>query len=271
MIHKFQTKGLGDKQSKFWGAIGNDELQGVLMLDRRDEKLYGYLDGKNKNSLKHLGQLVKRRGASVIAGEKSKIEVAMSSFKSNAYINFKQLSLVKIEPEQFVKHYEYKVRLAEKKDIPLLVKIYRDLEYKQKNRTDNKIKREIQNIMNSSGKYFMVERDGLAVCASRIYPETKKAGVISASRTLPEFRGFEIYLSVRTACMEYLFNQGKIGISFIEESNPSIRRILDKQGGSVTAKWLAAKIRKRSSALMIIPNLIQRWIWVTKRTIHKKI
>lgn len=267
MIHKLQTSNLDDQCLSFFGEFSGDHLQGILMLEDKHGKLTGRLSGKNQHVLSHLAEIAYINGARRLVGEKSIIEVAISSLKPGVIIDIKGLNMVKIKPEQFVKHYDYSVRNVIEQDIPLLVKLYTGYEGKRKGRSDEEIKHEIQNIMNASGKYFMVEMDGHAVCASRIYHETDKAGVIGSSRTLPEYRGSEIYLSVRTACMDYLFEQGKIGIGFIKESNRSIKRIIDKQGGSITAKWLVVNLRKKKCLHDIIfPRRIRKWAFNMKET-----
>ena len=103
--------------------------------------------------------------------------------------------------------------------------------------------------MDESGKYFLLEIDGRAVSADRIFPETDKVGISGLSRTLPDFRGREIFLSVQSASMEYLFKQGKIAVGFIEESNLSMHKVVvSKQGGVIDGKWLVVNYNWNSAS-----------------------
>ena len=242
LIHRLQTYGLNDKNLTFWGAFEQDGLEGVLLIDNtRDENVVGYPIGDNSDILTRFGKLAFECGVNKLIGEKSNIELAIEELDLNSKAKIVNLNFIKINPDQFVPCHNHNndVRIARNSDIPLLVELYRDFEWKKKNRSDSEVKREIQKVMDESGKYFLFEIEGRAVSANRIFPETDKAGISGSSRTLPEFRGHEIFLSVQTASMEYLFKQRKIAVGFIEESNSSMLKVVvNKQGGIIVAKWL---------------------------------
>jgi hypothetical protein len=244
LIHRLQTYGLNGKKPTFWGAFEQDRLEGALLIDNtRDKNVVGYPVSSNSDILGRFGKLALKCGVNKLIGEKSIIEHAIKELNLNSKPNIDNLNFIKIYPDRFVppNNYHHDVRIARNSDIPLLVELYKDFEWKKKNRDPREVKKEIHKVMDESGKYFLLEIDGRVVSANKIFPETDKAGISGSSRTLPEFRGREIFLSVQTASMEYLFNQGKIAVGFIEESNSSMHKVVvDKQGGIIAAKWLVA-------------------------------
>jgi predicted GNAT family acetyltransferase len=152
-------------------------------------------------------------------------------------------------PGSFDSYHDYSVKIATKSETELLVELYKQFEYRKKKRSADEAKREIENVMKESGIFFMAVVDGRAVSAAKIATETDKAGIIGSARTLPEYRGRGIYLSVRTACFEYLFDKGKIGVGFFEDKNVNIHKILKKQGGFISNKWLIINFgRKQRTA-----------------------
>jgi predicted GNAT family acetyltransferase len=178
------------------------------------------------------------------------------------------------DPDRIARSYDHRVRKATATDIPQMVELYRGYEFSRGDRTDDEIRQEVQAAMGSSGTYFIVESprqsprttggcastDGAKqiVSAARIYPETDTAGLIGAARTVPACRGQGIYLSVRTACFEHLFHQGKTGLGMFVDSNTSMHRVIAKQGGTILAEWLIADVQ---------PNSGQGLVWLRRRII----
>ncbi|RLI58067.1 MAG: hypothetical protein DRO93_10235 [Candidatus Thorarchaeota archaeon] len=66
---------------------------------------------------------------------------------------------------------------------------------------------------------FLVEPENKVVSASMIVAETNRAGVLNYSRTLPAFRRRGLHRCIRTACYQYMFQQGKASVAAISESN----------------------------------------------------
>jgi hypothetical protein len=141
-----------------------------------------------------------------------------------------------------------------------MVELYRGYEFSRGNRTDQEIRDEIAQTMNQSGTYFCHESGGRIVSAARVFPETVQAGMIGAARTLPEFRGQGIYLSVRTACFEHLFERKKTGLGMFLDTNTSMHRVIEKQGGTILDEWLIVDLRTLPPLRRrVIPAPVRRW------------
>lgn len=262
--YRLQTLGLDNKDAKFLGAFDGCRLDGVLLIVHRYKGKIGYLGypTSNKNSvLLDLLKFGQALGVRRFIGEKSNFEPASEEWRSRYRQRIKTLNFYKVLPDNFNSNYDYNVRIAAKSDIPLLVGLYKQFEYRKKNRSAEEAKQEIQNVMDESGIYFMIEIEGRAASAAKIATETDKAGIIGAARTLPEYRGRGLYLSVRTACYEYLFKKGKMGVGFFEDKNRNMHKILKKQGGSISNKWLIINFgrNRRPARRRFIPSYLRRW------------
>jgi predicted GNAT family acetyltransferase len=137
--------------------------------------------------------------------------------------------------------YDYPVRVATRDDIPLLLELYKDFEFGPRDLRE--VEFEVQKAVDRSACFF-IELEGRAVSAGMIVSETDRAGVISYSRTLPEFRGRGLYFSVRTACCEYLFKQGKVVLGVVKESNTAMIRIISKCGSMIGKRSIVYFARK---------------------------
>jgi hypothetical protein len=263
--YSLQTQGLDDKTANFVGAIDGLKLYGVLLITDTYKRQIGYLGHPVSNKKDVLLELLKCGqgiGVTRFIGEKSNFEPAKEKWPWKYRPRINALNFYKVRPGELVSNYDYQVRIATKSDIPLLVQLYKQYEYQKKNRSAYDVRVEIQNVMNASGKYFMAEITGKAVSAAKIGIETDIAGIVSSARTLPEYRGRGIYLSVRTAAYEYLFQKKKIGVGFFEDENQNMHKVLKKQGGTVVNTWLIINFgRKRSPARRrFIPRYFRRWI-----------
>jgi len=259
-----QTCGLDNKNVNFVGAIDGSRLYGVLLIANTYKGKIGYLG----SPVVHKGSVVldlvnygRSVGMKRIIGEKLNFEPTLVELRLRYKTRINKLNFYTVLPDSFNSYHDYSVRIATKNEIHLLVELYKQFEYRKKNRSADEAKREIENVMDESGKFFMAVKDGRAVSAAKIATETDKVGIIGSARTSPEYRGRGIYLSVRTACFEYLFNKGKIGVGFFEDKNVNVHKVLKKQGGSISNKWLIINFgRKQQPARRrFIPLFLRQW------------
>jgi len=260
MIHGLQTHGLDSKRVSFWGMFKDDRLEGVFFADNDSNGRLGCLAGDNPQVLAQLGRFSLESGVRKLIGKSTYIQPAVENLYSHVMVKIRRLNFVEDYPERLVPYYDHPVRVATEEDIPLLIELYRDYEFSGKSRPDEEIEREIQRFMDESGIYFYISIDGRAVSAARVVSETDRAAVIDAGRTLPDFRGRGLYPAVRTACCEHLFKKGKIAVSYHRETNDGMRRIIEKCGGSITAKWLLVHFKEKPPLRQrIFPRRLHRW------------
>lgn len=260
LIHGLQTHGLESGHVTFWGAFDDDRLEGILFADNDSRPRSGFLAGDNPRVLGRLGKFALESEIKQLAGKSTYIQPAIENLQSRIRIHVKHFHFLEVYPEQLVHRYDYPVRAATEDDVPSLVELYRNYEFSNKSRTDEEIEHEIRRTMDESGGYFLIELEGRAVSAAGIAPETDRAGTITAVRTLPEFRGRGMYRSIRTACFEYLFEKGKIGLGLILDTNATMKKIVNKYGGSFTAEWLIVRFRERPPLRRrILPARLRRW------------
>jgi predicted GNAT family acetyltransferase len=235
-------------------------LEGVLFAYNSGRSCYGCVASGNSRILSQLGKLALESGVRRLAGNSAYVQPAIRGLHSRALLDVRHSSFYQVSPEQLARHHDYPVRVAGEDDIHLLTELYRGYEFRNPNRSEREVEDEVRRVMDESGRYFLVELEGRAVSAASVAPETDRAGMISSARTLPGFRGQGIYLSVRTACFEYLFEQGKIGLGFFQDTNASMINVLNKQGGTVTATWSIVHLRKKPPLRRrILPSRLRRW------------
>jgi RimJ/RimL family protein N-acetyltransferase len=213
-------------------------------------------------------------GVRTLVGRQATVQQALSALNRQWLARTRRLLFYVADPEHLARSHEYPVRLATERDILSMVELYRGYEFSPGDRTDADIRHEIQKVMDESGTYFVVESPGedrvqpRIISSARIYPETDRAGMIGAARTLPEFRGRGVYLSVRTACFEHLFRQEKTGLGMFVDSNTSMQRVIEKQGGTILSEWLIADLQpwknRLSQSLVrirrrLIPERLRQW------------
>jgi hypothetical protein len=247
-----QTSGLDNENVNFVGAIDGSRLLGVLLIANFYKGKIGYLGypvTRNDRIVLDFVKFGRSLGMSRLIGEKLTLEPALEKLRLRYKTRTNSLNFYRVLPGSFDSYHDYSVKIATKSETELLVELYKQFEYRKKKRSADEAKREIENVMKESGIFFMAVVDGRAVSAAKIATETDKAGIIGSARTLPEYRGRGIYLSVRTACFEYLFDKGKIGVGFFEDKNVNIHKILKKQGGFISNKWLIINFgRKQRTA-----------------------
>jgi hypothetical protein len=259
LIHGLQTYGLESDLVTFWGAFDDDRLGGVLFADNEDPLCCGFLAGDDPEVLARLGKFALKSGIRRLIGKNTYIQPVIDGLPPRVPIVVLHRDFYQTHPEQLVPCYLYPVRPATEDDVPLLVELYRKCEF-YTSRTEQEIEHNIRKVMGESGVYFLVEWEGRVVSAANVASEIDEAGLIGSATTLPEFRGRGIYYCVRTACLEYLFSRGKIGLSLVEVNNASVKRVISKTGGSCTAQWLIVKLtpppplRRR-----ILPPWLRRW------------
>jgi len=260
LIHGLRPRGLESNSIALWGAFSDKRLEGVLCIDYESRPCAGYLASDSPQVSTRLGRLAHQSGAGTLIGNKTHIQPATTDLGTRIRVKVKHLNFYRADPESLVRYYDYPVRVATKQDIPSLVALYREYEFARKDRTDEEIEHAIAGAMDHWGVYFIFESKGRAISAARVFPQTDQAGVIGAARTLPEFRGRGIYLSVRTVCFEYLFSQGKTGLGMFVDTNASMYRVLNKQGGTIVAEWLIAHLRAKPPLRQrILPQRVRRW------------
>jgi hypothetical protein len=261
LIHGLQTYGLASDLVTFWGAFDDDRLAGVLFADNEDTPRCGFLAGDDPEVLARLGKFARKSGIGKLIGISEYIQPVVDSLPSRVPTVVLHLDFYETHPGQLVPSYRYPVRSATEEDVPLLVELYKHCElYTRNHQTEQEIEHKIRKVMGESGVYFLAEWEGRALSAAQVAPEIDEAGVIDSATTLPEFRGRGMYYCVRTACLEYLFGRGKIGLSVIRGSNASVKRVVAKTGGSCTAQWLIVKFTKKPPLRRrILPLWLRRW------------
>jgi predicted GNAT family acetyltransferase len=261
MIHSLQTHGLESDLKTFWGAFDDDRLRGVLFADSDSRRRFGCLAADNPAVLARLGRLALEAKVELLLGKSTYVQPAIENLPSRIQIGIRYFSFTQIRPgQQWERFYGHPVRAATEEDIPSLVELYREWEYRRRNRGEEEIEREIRRVMDESGRYFLIEIEGQVVSAARIFPEIDQAGLIDAARTLPAFRGHGMYPCVGTSCYEHLFRQGKTGIGFFEETNASMARVMSKRGATIVARWLRVDLKERPPLRRrILPSRLRRW------------
>jgi predicted GNAT family acetyltransferase len=272
LIHGYATRASrAPTDTEFWGAWYEGQLIAMLYVDHEGIPKTGYLAGSSSDLcvtqqvIAHLSTLaVNKLHVGSLTGPKSYVEPAFAKLGKRARVT--NIHLYRADPARIVRHNDYPVRPATRADLPQLIKLYREYEFRRRGRSDTEIAREIEHAMSLSGTYFVLEwpgdspgREPQLICVACIYPETDQVGVIGAARTLPEYRGRGIYPSVRTAAFEHLFSQGKIGIGFIVDSNTSMHRVLEKQGGTILGDWWTVHIRPKLSLKRRVRRRVRKW------------
>lgn len=260
LIHGLQTHGLVSQHVTFWGAFGDDQLEGVLFADSDYEHRFGSLTGDNPRVLARLGKFAPKSEIRTLAGKSSYIQPAIQNLPSQFLIRqIEHLDLVQVHPEQFLGRYDYPVRVAGEEDISLLIELYKNYELGGR-KSVAEVEREIRRAMAKGGVYFLLEVEGRAVSGARIFPQTDRAGMVDGATTLPEFRGRGMYPCVYTACSEYLFQRGKIRLGLVNEANVNMHKIMGKCGGAFTDKWLIAGFTRRPPLRRrVLPVWLRGW------------
>jgi RimJ/RimL family protein N-acetyltransferase len=269
LIHGLQTHGLDSTLVTFWGAFSGDQLEGVLFADNGYRHRFGSLAGDNPMVLDGLGKLALKSGIRELRGKSTYILPIIENLPSQFLISkTEHLRFYEVRPGQFLGRYDYPVRMATRDDIPLVVQFYQSNYGVDRERIEREL---IRKAIEEGGRCFLVELEGRVVSAARIIPQTDRAGMIDAGITQPEFRGRGIYSSVRTACYEYLFEKGKIGVALVSDTNAIMHKIMDKYGSSFTAKWLLIEFRRKPSLRQrIIPLSLRRWAVSIKDTVLRR-
>jgi predicted GNAT family acetyltransferase len=284
LIHALQVDGLESEHTTFWGAWADrpgdepQEMQGMLAVDSHSRPSVGYMAGDSHEVLVDLGTHALQSKARVLTGRKAYVEPCATYVQETpsqvtdrqAQFNrartyryqthTRRFFFYRADPDGLTRHFRHPVRVAVESDIPSMIELYRGYEFSRGNRTDQEIGDEIARAMAQSGTYFCHEQEGRIISAARVFPETAQAGMIGAARTLPEFRGQGIYLSVRTACFEHLFEQGKTGLGMFLDTNTSMHRVIEKQGGTILDEWLIVTLKTQPPLRRrVIPSPIRRW------------
>jgi RimJ/RimL family protein N-acetyltransferase len=241
LIHGLQTYGLDGKDVTFWGAFEEDRLQGILFVNDR----FGCLVGDKPVALGHFGKIAHQAGVKGMRGQDVLIQPAIAGLPPRVQVKVERMLFETVRPEHLVSFYDYPVRTADKNDIALLAELYFDSEFYRNCQTQAELAQRIEMRMEQTVTYFLIESKGRAISAARLLPETDQAGMISAAMTLPEFRGRGIYPSVRTACLQHLFQRGKIGVGLVMEDNTRIINVIKKNGGVLSTGWVQVSFKAR--------------------------
>lgn len=268
LIHALQTYGLTSEHVTFWGTFNGDLLKGVLFADNDYTHCFGSLAGDNEKVLALLGKFALKSGIRILAGQDTSIQPIVENLPSRFLIShIEHLDFYQVYPEQFQGRHGYPVQQATRDDIPLLVELYKHYELGGR-KPPEEIEREIHKAMDKKGSYFFLKSQGRAVSAARIFPQTDRAGLIDGATTLPKYRGCGMYTCVRTACLEHLFEQEKIGLGLVNQNNAAVHKIVNKYGGSFIAQWLIVRFNKRPPLRRrILAPRLRRWALNVRDTI----
>jgi len=261
LIHGLQTQDFENGQVTLWGAFNEGRLEGILFVNYDGRRRSGYLAGDDPLVLARLGKFALEVGADSLLGKSVYIRPAVAAVEDlYPRVEIQHSTdghLYEVHPGQAMCHHDYPVRTATRDDIPLLVELYTSDEFS--GRRIEQLEREIRGAVENQACFFIV-LEGRAVSVARIDPETDQAGVIESARTLPEFRGRGMYLSVRTACVEYLSEKGKVALGVIKDTNTAMHKVVNKCGGSLTDPWLYVRFKKRPPLRRrMIPPRLRRW------------
>jgi len=268
LIHALQNCGLKSEHVTFWGTSNGDQLEGVLFADNDYTHRFGSLAGDNAKVLARLGKFALKSGIRILAGKDTSIQPIVENLPAQFLItHVEHLKFYHVYPEKFRGRHGYPVQRATRDDIPLLVELYKNYELGGR-KPPEEIEREIHKAMDKKGNYFFLKSQGRAVSAARIFPQTDRVGMIDGATTLPEYRGRGMYACVRTACLEHLFEQKKIGVGLVNQNNATVQRVVNKQGGSFIAQWLIVRFNKRPPLRRrILAPRLRRWALNVRDTI----
>lgn len=260
LIHGLQTHGLASEHVSFWGAFGDDRLEGVLFADNDCEPRFGSLVGESRRVLTSLGKLALRSGVSTLAGKSTYMQPLTENVPPRFVMTYTEhLYFFIVRPGELVPRYDYSVQAVTNADTPLLVELYKDCELGGRMPIEE-TEREIRRAIDKGGVYFVCEVEGRVVSGARIFPQTDRVGMIDGATTLPEFRGRRIYPCVRTACYEHLFKHGKIGVGLVNVTNAPMHKVIEKYGGHLADQWLIAVFRKKPPLRQrVLPKRLRRW------------
>jgi RimJ/RimL family protein N-acetyltransferase len=260
LVHGLQAHGLGSKHVTFWGAFSDGQLEGVLFSDNDYEPRFGSLVGDKPRALARLGRLALRSGVRTLAGKRDYVQPVTDDLPSQFLLTYvERLHFFSIHPGNMVGRYDYPVQVATQDDIPVLVEFYKDYELGGLT-TAEEIEHEIRRAMDKGGSYFFLELEGQAVSGARVFPQTDQAGMIDGVRTLPEHRGRGLSPCVQTACYEYLFERGKVGLGLVNEANATMQKIVRRCGGDFTDQWLIVMFKKKAPLRRrVLPASLRRW------------
>jgi hypothetical protein len=261
LIHGLEAYGLDSKHARFWGAFRGDWLEGVmftdvLLADYDNSPRCGCLAGDNPEVLAQLGKFSLKTDVRLIKGKSAYIEPAARALSSRVKdFHLTNWNFYRADPGQSPLRYDYPVRAATREDMPLLMELYRDFELGS--RDLRQVEYEVQQAVDRSTCFF-VELRGKAASASMVVAETDRTGMMNYARTLPEFRGRHLHLSVRTACYDYLLKQGKVALGVFSESNAAMNKIVSKYG-SIVGKWSVVYFtRKPPLRQRVIPYRLRK-------------
>lgn len=264
LIHSLQTHGLESNLVSFWGAFGNEQLTGVLLVDKGYRRPFGSLAADDPGVALELGKTALKAGVRELRGKSIHIQPLVENLPAPFLIHrMEHLLCCEVRPGQLQGRYDYPVHMATQDDIPMLVQLYHKAYGLDKDEVERDI---IRRTMDEGGECFFVKWGDLAVSAIRIFPQTDLVGMVDAGITLPQYRGRGIYLSVYTACHEHLSRNGKIGVALISETNTIMHKIIDKYGGTFTDRWLLVRFRRKPPLRRrVIPTRLRSWILNLKR------
>lgn len=244
-IHALQTYGLESQKACFWGAFFNDRMVGALYFEKVGNVRLGSVCGDSSRILGQWGKHVIQNGIHVLVGKKDYIRFIIEEHPDRFVIEGRY-DFIQMFRGQYTGHYDYPVQTASEAHISALVDLYKTSELGETRLKERKeIESEIRRTLTYESGYFFVEQDGRIVSAAKIIAETDQYGIIDGATTLPECRGQGIYPSVRTVCLEYLFQKGKIGLTYISEDNTAMKKIVKKTSGSHVGKWMIVNAKKK--------------------------
>jgi len=263
-IHALQTYGIESQHAAFWGAFKRDQLLGVVYFERVANIRLGSLCADSKKILKKLCSVIFENRIHTLVGNQRYIRPIIKN-QMDVFVIEGSYDFSLIRPDRFSGHYDFPVQSATEEHVSALCDLYKTSELGgSKNKSRQEIESDIRRTLSYESGYFFVERNNRILSTAKIIAETDKYGIIDGATTLPECRGQGIYPSVRTACLNYLFQQNKTGLTYIDERNKAMQKVVQKTGGVFVDKWIIVNVRKKKKSFT--QRLKKSWVFNKMRS-----
>jgi hypothetical protein len=165
---------------------------------------------------------------------------------------------VEIHPEDYHPGEPGLARWAGPADIGKLVDVYEKYPLDGYKGKEN-ICRSIQGFMRGTG-YVLVEQDEKIVAVYRVITETRRAGLVGGSFTLPEYRRQGYNTMAHNLLYPELFKRGIIPVAIHSEENEPVRKMMATIGGRVTGTWKILRLNKPKQPVLSLQKKIYSWL-----------
>ena len=248
-LHALETRGISAAPNHFWGLSDNGRLHSLLYSKEIENGGAGFLFSIKPEASGALLKFASKMGLSALIGKSSCMESVASTLPPR-YSRKACWRVMLTRPDTFRKSYNYPTRQAFLTDIDGLTALYKDYEFGIPGESPLDIRQRIENNINDQARYIICELNNRIVAGEMIYSQTNFAGMLGSARILPAYRGKGIYHSLRTAGLEHLFEQEKVGMSFFVDSNKAIQKALEKTGGEYLENWHAYSVPPKNRRLI---------------------